>query len=166
MNFVPVYLGLGGNIGDTQLTIIKAIQKINKFPNIRNFQISRFYQTSPVGDENQASFINCVCRFDTNLDPFVLLTKMQDIERGLGKVPKPRTAPRIIDIDILFYGDSEMQTPDLEIPHPRWKERLFVLIPLQDLTISIKTSAGECVLHNLIQNVTLKDSTQKVELIS
>jgi 2-amino-4-hydroxy-6-hydroxymethyldihydropteridine diphosphokinase len=131
--FNEVYVGLGGNIGDTRSVLRKTIQLISSHPRISTFEVSRFYQTSPVSHLKQPDYINAVCRFCTDMLPYDLLGFLQEVEQQLGKVSKPKFAPRIVDCDILFFGQYVIKTKELEIPHPRWQERLFVLRPLADL---------------------------------
>lgn len=129
-----VFLGLGGNIGDTETILRAALESISSIPGIGNIQVSRFYHTSPVGNPLLDPFVNAVCYMETDLSPQELLSTLQKIESSFGKLPKKKNDPRAIDIDILFYGDKTILDPLLEIPHPRWKNRLFVLVPLSDLT--------------------------------
>jgi 2-amino-4-hydroxy-6-hydroxymethyldihydropteridine diphosphokinase len=128
-----VFVGLGGNIGDSVEILRQALDLIKKHPDIRNLRVSRFFRTLPVSPIPQADYTNAVCRFETRLSPLQLLNELQAIEFKLGKIPKSKQAPRAIDCDILFYGDKAISLPELEIPHPRWRERLFVLAPLADL---------------------------------
>lgn len=129
-----VFVGLGSNLGDSLALLQEALQQLRSHSSISDLIISRFYQTKPLSDIPQPDFINAVCRFKTLLDSFELLALLQSIEGALGKTAKPKNAPRLIDLDILFYGDLRIKTNDLEIPHPRWQERLFVLRPLADVT--------------------------------
>lgn len=131
-----VYLGLGGNVGDSLAILQSALRNIEQLA-IKDFKASRFYRTKPVSEIEQSWFVNAVCRFNTMMDARELLYKLQQIEATHGKVPKPKNAPRPIDIDLLFYGNERHNSVDCEIPHPRWKERLFVIKPLSDLTSSI-----------------------------
>lgn len=97
-------------------------------------EVSSIYETEPVGYREQPRFLNLVCRVTTDMPPGDLLRIAKDIEGSLGRVPdRPKNTPRLIDIDILFYGDTVMETPDLTIPHPRLKNRAFVLIPLNEI---------------------------------
>ena len=82
----------------------------------------------------QREYLNAVCRFETTLSPFELLDALEMIEKALGKRPKPKEAPRVIDLDLIFYGDCQINSPKLTVPHPRWNQRLFVLAPLAELT--------------------------------
>ena len=159
-----IYLGLGGNLKSPGKMIRKALKAVACIPGVTLLKVSRFYQTSPVGDINQSDFINAVCHLSTVLDPKILMWELQKIEMDLGKVPKGKTAPRIIDIDLLFYGTLTYLDEELEIPHPLWKKRLFVLVPLAELTSHIKITSGfgceDFVLNDLI--VSLVGSGQDI----
>lgn len=128
-----VCLGLGSNLGDSYGTIVKAFLKISSLPEVFQPNLSRLYRTTPVSDIPQTDYINAVCRFQTSLHPEEIFQYLKKNETDLGKCPKPKNAPREIDIDILFFGPHYIHTSALQIPHPRWKERLFVLAPLADL---------------------------------
>jgi 2-amino-4-hydroxy-6-hydroxymethyldihydropteridine diphosphokinase len=96
--------------------------------------VSSLYETSPVGGPPQRSFVNLVARLSTSLEPQVLLDVCKAIERRLGREPSDiRWGPRVVDIDILTYGDEKVVEPGLEIPHPRMTQRRFVLIPLLEI---------------------------------
>lgn len=135
MQLTEVYLGIGGNIGDSYTILNQALQQIKILGEVQDLAISRFYLTSPVSKIPQDEYVNAACRFKTSLNARELLLQLQKIETGLGKAPpKLKDAPRTIDLDILLFGLETYQDKDLIIPHPRWKERLFVLVPLIDLT--------------------------------
>jgi 2-amino-4-hydroxy-6-hydroxymethyldihydropteridine diphosphokinase len=134
MGLTKVYVGLGGNMGNARHTLGEALKLIKAHPAIYDLTVSNFYKTSPVSPLPQNHFINAVCSFMTTLTPHALLKVLQDIEKQLGKEPKAKEAPRIIDCDILLFGDESISTSDLKIPHSLWRERLFVLIPLYELT--------------------------------
>jgi 2-amino-4-hydroxy-6-hydroxymethyldihydropteridine diphosphokinase len=139
-----VYLGLGGNLGNVDQTFYQALKQLALIPGNDVAVISNFYQTQPVSDLPQPPYLNAVCRFRTSLLPHELLYQLQGIQRHSGQLPKPKNAPRKIDLDILFYGNQVIETLDLEVPHPRWRERLFVLVPLADLIeIIIEARSGE-----------------------
>lgn len=132
-----VYLGLGGNIGDSAAVIRRACGLIAALDGTRDFRMSRLYLTAPVSDLPQADYVNGACGFETSLSLPALWSQLQAIEISLGKQDKPKNAPRIIDIDILFFGRDCCDHMGLQIPHPRWHERLFVLVPLRDLTTAV-----------------------------
>lgn len=138
MDLSEAYVGLGGNLGNAHHTILEALHLLKKNFSVRNLKASSFYKTSPVSVLPQNDYVNAVCKFETSLTPHALLKVLQDIEKRLGKEPKPKCAPRLIDCDILFFGNQSVSTPELEIPHPRWRERLFVLIPLFELTKTVR----------------------------
>jgi 2-amino-4-hydroxy-6-hydroxymethyldihydropteridine diphosphokinase len=109
-------------------------------------------------------FVNAVCCFQTTLSPKQLLVELQKIEGDLGKGTKPKNASRFIDIDILFYGKEVYQDEKLEIPHPRWKERLFVLVPLAELTPVIHLHNKQWILSDLIHALS-QEKEQTVSLL-
>jgi 2-amino-4-hydroxy-6-hydroxymethyldihydropteridine diphosphokinase len=133
-----VYVGVGSNLGDSRKTVSQALQAIAQLPDTTSFAASRLYLTDPVSDIPQNRFINAVCRFKTEFTPSRLFQELEQIERQLGKVPKPKNAPRPIDLDLLVYGDFILNEPYLQVPHPEWTKRLFVLRPLADLTSVVK----------------------------
>jgi 2-amino-4-hydroxy-6-hydroxymethyldihydropteridine diphosphokinase len=96
-------------------------------------RVSKIYETEPYGYRNQSWFLNLVAEADTELFPMQLLTRVHQIERRLKRRRTIRNGPRTIDIDIVFYGNAAIKTAALEIPHPRYRERAFVLAPLSDL---------------------------------
>ncbi len=126
------YLGLGSNIGEREINLLKALSLINQ--ESRLIKTSSIYETKPIGYEKQSSFLNMVCQVSTKLKPVDLLRSIKQIEKILGRKPSFRNAPRIIDIDILFYDNIIINTKKLAIPHPRLVERAFVLIPLAEIT--------------------------------
>jgi 2-amino-4-hydroxy-6-hydroxymethyldihydropteridine diphosphokinase len=130
-----VYLGLGSNIGDKEAHIAQALRLISEICEVK--KKSHLYLTEPVGNCHQDWFLNCVVEVETELDPKHLLSSIKSIERTLGRVKTVKNGPRIIDIDILFYGDQIVQTKNLIIPHPLLQERLFVLQPMMDLNADL-----------------------------
>jgi 2-amino-4-hydroxy-6-hydroxymethyldihydropteridine diphosphokinase len=126
-----IYLGLGSNVGNRARNIYSALRRLQD--KIQLDPISSLYETQPVGYSHQAWFLNLVCAGETHLSPEDLLVLAKRIEREMGRDKGIRCGPRIVDIDILFYEDLIMDTPQLEIPHPRLAERGFVLIPLNEI---------------------------------
>lgn len=133
-----VFVGLGGNIGDSKTILESACCMLQAIPQISQFRVSRFYHTSAVGSIPQRDYVNAVCCFVTSLGPYELLHTVQEIEKRLGKVPKEKQAPRVIDLDILLFGQEMHSTTELQLPHPHWQERLFVLKPMSDLVQRLK----------------------------
>ena len=126
-------LGLGTNLGDREVNLGNAIRSLSRAPGIRLARISSVYSTEPWGVKEQPSFLNCVAEVETSLGPEALLAACQAVEQDLGRVPGPRWGPRLIDVDILLYGDRVVGLPHLEIPHPRLHLRAFALVPLAEL---------------------------------
>lgn len=127
----PVYLGLGSNLGDREANLRKAIRLLSR--KLRIEGVSSIYETEPQDFFEQPKFLNAVCRAATNLGPAELLEETKIVEKEMGRVPTFRYGPRVIDIDILFYGDLVLETPTLTLPHPRMAERAFVLVPLAEV---------------------------------
>jgi len=130
-----VYLGLGSNLGDRAANLHEAIRRLSDRVTIQ--QVSSLYETEPWGLADQPKFLNAACGGETSLSPHELLEFTQSIERDMGRVPTTRWGPRLIDIDILLYGDTLLDTPDLTIPHPRLTERAFVLVPLAEIAAEV-----------------------------
>ncbi len=127
---VLAYLSLGSNMGYRQGNLERAIDLLSQ--RLKVTSVSSIYDTEPVGDINQPRFLNLVCQVTTRLAPEALLALAKGIESKLGRTGKSG-APRPIDIDILFYDDQIVKTPELTIPHPRLARRAFVLIPLAEI---------------------------------
>ena len=125
------YLCLGSNLGEREENLCQALTLLSAKANLE--KVSSVYETEPVGYKEQPLFLNLVCRITTDLSPDELLHLAKDVETGMGRVPSFTNAPRIIDIDILFYEDRVMNTQNLTIPHPRLQDRAFVLIPLAEI---------------------------------
>jgi len=128
---VTVYLGLGSNMGDRRENLERALEYLSQ--RLRLTEKSSMYDTEPMENESQPRFLNMVCQAKTMLKPEDLLTLAKGIERKMGRQPGRPNSPRPIDIDILFYGDRVINTPELKIPHPRMNYRAFVLVPLAEI---------------------------------
>jgi 2-amino-4-hydroxy-6-hydroxymethyldihydropteridine diphosphokinase len=128
---VTVYLGLGSNMGDRRENLERALEYLSQ--RLRLTGKSSMYDTEPMENPAQPRFLNMVCQAKTMLQPEDLLTLVKGIERKMGRQPGRANSPRPIDIDILFYGDKVINTPELKIPHPRMNHRAFVLVPLAEI---------------------------------
>jgi 2-amino-4-hydroxy-6-hydroxymethyldihydropteridine diphosphokinase len=128
-------VALGGNVGDVRNTLERAIAALCDGTEVRLIAKSSHYRTPPWGDENQPPFVNLAIAVATELAPHALLARAQDVERRLGRdrVAGRRWGPRTIDLDLIAYDDIALDTPDLTLPHPRWRERAFVLVPLAEI---------------------------------
>src|SRR5215469_6078931 len=126
------YLSLGSNSGDRDALLARALERLSS-EDIRVVRASGIYETEPRDVPDQPWFLNQVVEVETSLFPRQLLSRLQKIELGLGRVRMEARGPRTVDIDILFYGNAIVSTPGLEIPHPRLPDRRFVLEPLAEL---------------------------------
>ena len=134
-----VYVALGSNLGDSKALITQALQSIKALTEVSDLASSRLYVTTPVSAIQQNNYLNAVCRFTTSLSAKELLIHLQQIEIVLGKTTAiEKNSPRYIDLDILLFGTETHHEEGLEIPHPRWSQRLFVLIPLLDLATELQ----------------------------
>lgn len=127
-----VYLSLGANVGDRAGNIARAIAALGTHE-VRVTHESSLYETEPLELREQPWFLNCVVEAETELMPRQLMNALLEIERDMGRTRRTPKGPRLIDMDILFFGASIVRTPDLEIPHPRMAERLFVLVPFAEI---------------------------------
>lgn len=127
------FLGLGSNLGDRQSYLDAACRELAAHPLIRIIQTSSLYETEPVGYQEQGWFLNQVVEIKTTLCPEELFLITQGIENKLGRKRLIHWGPRVIDLDILLFGNRDINTPDLIIPHPRMYERQFVLVPLSEI---------------------------------
>ena len=126
-------LGLGGNIGEPERAMAAALDRLHAGPDIRVGAVSALYETPPWGNVDQPRFLHAAARIETGLGPRALLDAILSVERELGRERAERWGPRVIDVDILLYGDRAVDEPGLAIPHPRLAERVFALAPLLDI---------------------------------
>jgi len=126
-----VYLALGTNLGDRLENIQAALVAL--YPDVQVSAESPIYETPPWGYLDQPDFLNQVLMGETDLEPLELIRYLKQLEADLGRLPGVRYGPRQIDLDILFFNELILETPELTIPHPRLAERAFVLVPLADL---------------------------------
>lgn len=130
----PVYLSLGSNIGNRLYYLQSAVEKLKSHPKIQIQCTSHIYETEPLYIKNQGDYLNCVVQIRTDLQCKILLEKVQKIEEELGRIRNNvRFAPRTIDIDIIFYGNQIINQENLQVPHKRYSERRFVLVPLNEI---------------------------------
>jgi len=132
-----IYLSLGSNLGDRAANLEHAIAALHK-AGVHVLCRSSLYETEPVDFLAQPWFLNCVVEGETSLMPRQLLHALQAIERRFGRKKRIARGPRVIDLDILFYGASAIRTPEVEIPHPRMHKRRFVLVPLAELAPDLR----------------------------
>lgn len=154
------YIGVGSNVGDRVGFCRAAVEALDASAGISTRQVSSLYETSPIGGPPQRSFVNLAVRIETELEPRDLLEACKLIEQKMGREPSDlRWGPRVVDLDILLYGREKVSEPDLEIPHPRLKERRFALVPLLEIDPDL-TDPWETRLED-----SLEEAEGKVELI-
>jgi len=127
------FVGLGANLGDPVVQVTRALAALAELDDTRVVRTSSLYQTAPMGHADQPDYINAVVLLDTGLAPRALLDCLQGIERAAGRERSFRNAPRVLDLDLLLYGDRVIAAPGLVVPHPRMHERAFVLAPLLEI---------------------------------
>lgn len=129
---VTACVALGANLGDPRRAVLQACDALAALPQTQVTGRSALYRTAP-HEALGPDFINAVVRMDTRLSAPDLLDALQAIEQQAGRLRPYVNAPRSLDLDLLFYGDASVQSPRLTLPHPRWRERAFVLVPLADV---------------------------------
>jgi 2-amino-4-hydroxy-6-hydroxymethyldihydropteridine diphosphokinase len=150
---MTLYLSLGSNLGDKNLNLQKAIHLIAEKIGIFS-AISSIYETEPWGFESPNTFLNRVVAVETDLNPFEILTVSKDIEKETGRTEKTQKSyqDRVIDIDLILYGDLIIQSEDLQLPHPLFHQRRFVLEPLSEIAPNlIHPVMGESIANLLKQ---------------
>lgn len=127
------YLSIGTNMGDRLSNLQNAVDSLRLIPETRVVEVSPVYETDPVGFENQDDFLNIAVELESGLSSLTLLGALLGIEAALGRVRLFKNGPRVIDLDLLIYGNETRKSKELTLPHPRMFEREFVLKPLCDL---------------------------------
>ena len=130
------YVGLGGNLGERELTLRRAIERVKNLPNVKLLRVSSFYESEPWGVTNQPNFINAAIKISSELEPLDLLDELQRIELDFGRVRLQRWAARTLDLDILL-AEREISCERLTVPHPLLFERDFALVPLKEICPSL-----------------------------
>ncbi len=127
------FIGIGSNLGDRAANIAAALARLGELPQTRLVRMSSIIETDPIGPVGQGRFLNAAAALETALEPSELLSALEHIETVLGRVRAERWGPRTIDLDLLLYDDRVIDTPGLQVPHPRMAEREFVLLPLAEI---------------------------------
>ena len=131
-----VYLSLGSNIGDREKNLRSAMDEL-PHAGVAITRVSSFYETEPVDLREQPWFLNCAVEAETHFDPFMVLRALREIETKMGGKKLVAKGPRLIDMDILLYGSEMIDTPELQVPHPRMHLRRFVLVPLAEIAAEV-----------------------------
>ncbi|HUL16656.1 MAG TPA: 2-amino-4-hydroxy-6-hydroxymethyldihydropteridine diphosphokinase [Terriglobales bacterium] len=154
-----VYLSLGSNLGDRAANLNNAISALAGI-GVRVLKISSFYETEPVDFLDQPWFLNCVLEAETTLSPLDLLHALRAIEQQMGSKKAFAKGPRILDLDILLYGQESITTPELQIPHPRMLARNFVLVPLAEIAPGFQHPIWDAPVRDLLSRASDKSSVR------
>lgn len=157
-----VYLSLGANLGDREQGLRGAVRLLQA-PDLRVLRVSSIYETEPQDFRSQPWFLNLVAEAETSLLPRQLLSRIQKIERELGRRRTAPKGPRTIDIDILLYGQFVIETGELTVPHPRMANRRFVLEPMCELAPDLRHPVLRCTMRELWSG-TLEQVVRKTTL--
>jgi len=158
---VATYLSLGSNLGNRQANLDMALHLLSE--RMRMGKVSSIYDTEPLGNVNQPRFLNLACEVFTRLSPEGLLALSRGIERKMGRYSRSGE-PRVIDIDIVLYGDTVLDTPDLVIPHPKMAERSFVLMPLAEIAPDLVHPVLKKTIRELNQAIKEKQGVLKFDV--
>ncbi len=157
---VTVYLSLGSNLGNRQENLDRALKLLSE--RMRMGKVSSIYDTEAVGPISQPRFLNLACEVFTRLSPEGLLALVKGIEQKMGRYSRSGE-PRIIDIDIILYGDQVLNTPNLIIPHPRMHERSFVLVPLAEIAPDVMHPTLKKTMKELNKAIKEKQGVMKLD---
>jgi len=157
-----IYLSLGSNIGDRDKNLRTAISKLGE-AKVRVTRVSSFYETEPVDLREQPWFLNCVVQGETEIPAFDLLRALREIESRMGSKKLVPKGPRLIDVDILLYGNEIIDTLELQVPHPRMLQRRFVLVPLAEIAPSLKHPSWKATAGELLANLSDASVARKFE---
>ena len=146
------YIGLGSNLGDSRQILLEAVQKLATLGRVKT---SKLYQSPPMGPQDQPNYLNAVVRLETDLAPLSLLDELQRFEQESGRVRLRHWGERTLDLDLLIYGQQQIQNERLTVPHVGVLERDFVVIPLLDLDANICVKAQRLKDLPVIQHATL-----------
>lgn len=161
----PVFIGLGSNMGHKRDNMEQAAAAISNIPEVDLIRCSSLYQTEPWGKTDQDIFLNQVIEVETDLSAQELLRALQDIEIKMGRQRKEKWGPRIIDLDILLYGNEVMDDLDLQIPHPHMRERLFVLVPLYEIGPDLRFPDDGATIEEVLSSVIVREGNRGIERI-
>jgi 2-amino-4-hydroxy-6-hydroxymethyldihydropteridine diphosphokinase len=144
-----VYLSLGSNLGDREKFLREAISRLGELGSVT--RVSALYETEPVEVAGQQPwFLNCALAMETELMPLDFLNRMLGVERSMGRIRAAPKGPRTIDIDILFFGNEVLETPELTVPHPAMQHRRFVLAPLAEIAPDVVHPVLKCTVRHLL----------------
>lgn len=154
------FLSLGSNMGSRESFLKQAISRLHQSPNVQVTAISSIYETDPVGYTDQGLFLNMVVRISTTLSPLELLKLCLDVEKEMGRIREFKWGPRVIDLDILLYNKENIKMEALHIPHPRMRERAFVLVPLLEIDRSLVLPNSDTPLVEVLDEIPDKEGVR------
>ncbi|SUB33589.1 2-amino-4-hydroxy-6-hydroxymethyldihydropteridinepyrophosphokinase [[Pasteurella] mairii] len=140
-----VYIALGSNLNQPKTQLDTALKALDRLPNSQLMAISSFYQSKPLGPQDQPDYVNAVVCLRTELKPLALLDALQQIEKEQGRVRQRRWGERTLDLDILLYGDLQLHNERLTVPHYDMKNREFVIVPLYEIAPDLCLPNGETI---------------------
>jgi len=140
----PAFVGIGSNLDDPRAQVLRAFEALEALPHTRLVKKSSLYRSAPVGYAAQPDFVNAVAQLETGLPAERLLAELQAIELRHGRSRSFANAPRTLDLDLLLYGAAQLKTATLQVPHPRMRERAFVLKPLLEIAPQLPFSLDGC----------------------
>ena len=138
------FVGIGSNLDDPRAQVLRAFEELEALPHTRVVKKSSLYRSAPVGYAAQPDFVNAVAQLETGLPAERLLAELQAIELRHGRSRSFANAPRTLDLDLLLYGAAQLKTATLQVPHPRMRERAFVLKPLLEIAPQLPFSLDGC----------------------
>lgn len=155
------YIGIGSNLENPRAQVLRALDELAEVPETRVTARSSLYRTAPIGHAAQPDFINAVAALDTQLPAEALLRELQSLEARHHRKRSFPNAPRTLDLDLLLYGDAQIDKPGLNVPHPRMHERAFVLQPLLEIAPRVQIPK-----HGAASQCLAASAGQKVERIA
>ncbi len=162
---MAAYVGLGANLADRAANIRAALTSLDLLPTITLGQVSSLYETAAVGVTDQPDFLNAVAEVSTSLSPAALLDALLNLENLLGRERTFRWGPRVIDLDLLLYGDKQIALPALTVPHPRLRERAFVLVPLAEIAPALALPGDHRAVAELANNLRADGNIRRIGVV-
>ncbi|MEN6347899.1 MAG: 2-amino-4-hydroxy-6-hydroxymethyldihydropteridine diphosphokinase [Syntrophomonas sp.] len=159
------YIGLGSNLGDKEGNLHNALALMKGVSGINILKTSSLYISEPWGKTDQDDFINQVVEIESELSAEELLHSLQEIEIKMGRQRKENWGPRIIDLDILLYGNEVLGSEELQVPHPYMRERLFVLLPLQEINTELEFPDDGAKIREVLIRALAREGNIKIERI-